>query len=265
MRVVVTVSALALAAALVLWPAAPRRTAALRRVDSPVRRRARAAPIVAVVGVVLAWLAPPPVVLAAALVAGTVASRRRHRAVRRQRQQQSAALQAALDVLVGELRTGVHPVTAFATAAGEVSGPVRDGMSAVAARARLGADVAAGLDDIAESSQLPIHWERLAACWRLAHAHGLSIATLMRTAQRDIVERERFSAHVEAAMAGPRATAAVLAGLPVAGIALGQLIGARPLAFLFNAGIGGWLLVVGVALACTGLMWSDRITERALK
>ncbi len=92
-----------------------------------------------------------------------------------------------------------------------------------------GADVAAGLDDAAAASHLPTHWRRLADCWRLAHAYGLSIATLMRTAQRDIVERERFSAHVDAAMAGPRATAAVLAGLPVAGIALGQLIGARPL------------------------------------
>ncbi|MGV0770926.1 type II secretion system F family protein [Mycobacterium syngnathidarum] len=260
-----TVSALALAAALVLWPATPRRTAALRRVDSPVRRRARAAPAVVLVGVVLAWLMPLPVALAGVVVAGTVAIRRRRRVARRLRQRESAAIQAALDVLVGELRTGVHPVTAFATAAGEVSGPVRQGMGAVAARARLGADVAAGLDDVAQSSQLPVHWERLAACWRLAHAHGLSIATLMRTAQRDIVERERFSAHADAAMAGPRATAAVLAGLPVAGMALGQLIGARPLAFLFGTDVGGALLVVGVLLACAGLMWSDRITERALR
>lgn len=260
-----TASALALAAALLLWPATPRRAAALRRVDSPVRRRVLATPVVVPVGVVVAWLVPLPVALAAAVVAGTVAIRRRRVAARRQRQQESGALQAALDVLVGELRIGVHPVTAFATAAGEVAGPVHHGMSAVAARARLGADVAAGLDDVAAGSQMPMHWERLASCWRLAHAHGLSIATLMRTAQRDIVERERFSSHVEAAMAGPRATAAVLAGLPVAGIALGQLIGARPLAFLCGAGVGGWLLVIGVLLACAGLMWSDRITEQALR
>jgi tight adherence protein B len=213
----------------------------------------------------VAWLVPLPVALAVAVISGTVVIRRRRRGIRLERQQESAALQAALDVLVGELRTGVHPVTAFGTAADEVSGPVQRGLSAVAARARLGADVAAGLEDVATASQLPMHWERLAACWRLAHAHGLSIATLMRTAQRDIVERERFSSHVEAAMAGPRATAAVLAGLPVAGIALGQLIGARPLAFLCGAGVGGWLLVIGVLLACAGLMWSDRITERALR
>ncbi|WP_077738682.1 hypothetical protein [Mycolicibacterium boenickei] len=71
-----TVSALALAAALVLWPATPRRTAALRRVDSPVRRM-RAAPVVVPAGVLLAWVMPLPVALAAAVVAGTVAIRRR--------------------------------------------------------------------------------------------------------------------------------------------------------------------------------------------
>ena len=260
-----TASALALAAALLLWPATPRRTAALRRLDAPDRRRVSTAPIAVAVGAALACAVPVTAVVAVALVAGTAALRRRHRAARRQRQRESAALQAALDVLVGELRTGVHPVNAFATAADEVSGPVHQGMSAVAARARLGADVAAGLDDAAAASHLPTHWRRLADCWRLAHAYGLSIATLMRTAQRDIVERERFSSHVDAAMAGPRATAAVLAGLPVAGIALGQLIGARPLEFLCGAGVGGWFLVVGVLLACAGLMWSDRITERALR
>lgn len=259
-----TTSALALAVALLLWPATPRRATALRRADRPSRRRVRAAPIVLMVGVVVAWLVPLPVAIAGAVVSGTVAIRRWGRGARLQRQQESAGLQAALEVLVGELRTGVHPVTAFGTAAGEVSGPVCHGMSAVAARARLGADVAAGLEDVAATSRLPMHWERLAACWRLAHVHGLSIATLMRTAQRDIIERERFSSHVEAAMAGPRATAAVLAGLPVVGIALGQLIGARPLAFLCGPGAGGWLLVIGVLLACAGLMWSDRITERAL-
>ncbi|WP_166906796.1 type II secretion system F family protein [Mycobacterium sp. DL440] len=260
-----TASALALAAALLLWPATLRRAAALRRADAPGRRQVRAAPIVAVLGVVVAWLFSLPAAVATAMVCGTVMVRRRRRAARRQRQQESAALQAALDVLVGELRTGVHPVNAFGTAAGEVTGPVHQGMGAVAARARLGADVAAGLEDVAAASQLPMHWERLAVCWRLAHAYGLSIATLMRTAQRDIVEHERFSSHVEAAMAGPRATAAVLAGLPVAGIALGQLIGAQPLTFLCGPGVGGWLLMIGVLLACTGLAWSDRITERAVR
>lgn len=255
-------AALALAAALMIWPAAPRRLSGPR---VPRRWRGWAVPVLALVCTVLAWALPVPVLLAAGAVLGTAALRRRRRTAQLRCHRESVALQAALEVLVGELRVGAHPVDAFSTAAQEVSGPVAEGMRAVAARARLGADVASGLEDAAGQSHLPMHWERLAVCWRLAQAHGLAIATLMRTAQHDIVERERFAVQVGAAMAGARATAAVLAGLPVVGIGLGQLIGADPVAFLLAPGIGGWLLVVGVLLACTGLLWSDRITAGVLR
>jgi tight adherence protein B len=133
----------------------------------------------------------------------------------------------------------------------------------VAARARLGADVTAGLRGVAETSALPAQWDRLAVCWQLASQHGLAMSTLMRAAQRDIVERQRFSGQVTSAMAGARATAAILAGLPVLSVVLGQLIGADPVAFLLAGHAGGWLLVVGMTLICSGLLWSDRITDRA--
>jgi tight adherence protein B len=256
----VTTAALALAAALLVWPAAPRR---LR--ERPRRPWRRPSAVVVAVLMVLAWVVPVPVAVAAGVVAGTVALRRRRRTIQGRRAAESVALQSALEVLVGELRVGAHPVTAFTVAAGEVSGRVADGMRAVAARARLGADVAAGLDDVASVSPLPMHWQRLAVCWRLAETRGLAVATLMQTAAQDIVERERFSSRVTAAMAGARTTAAMLAGLPVIGIALGQLIGAEPVAFLLAPGVGGWLLVVGVLLACTGLLWSDRIVAGALR
>ena len=83
-------------------------------------------------------------------------------------------------------------------------------------------------------------------CWRLASDNGLAIATLMRAAQRDIAERQRFSDRVSSSMAGARATAAILAALPALGVLLGQLIGARPLRFLLSGHAGGWLLLVGV-------------------
>ena len=161
---------------------------------------------------------PVTATLAAAILVGTLVLRRRRSIARRARAAEASALQGALDVLVGELRVGVHPVAAFDVAAREVDGPVATSLRAVAARARLGADVAAGLRSFAESSCLPAHWERLALFWRLAQTHGLAIATLMRAAHRDIVERERFSARVDAGMAGARTTAAVLAGLPLLGV-----------------------------------------------
>ena len=119
---------------------------------------------------------------------------------------------------------------AFAVAAGESDGTIGTALRAVAARAGLGADVGAGLRAVAGSTSVPAQWDRLAVCWQLAADHGLAMAALIRAAQRDIVERQRFTARVEAGLAGARATAAILAGLPLLGVLLGELIGAHPVA-----------------------------------
>jgi tight adherence protein B len=206
--------------------------------------------------------APPTTVVAMAAVTLTVVSRRRRRARRRQAAEESRALAAALDVLGGELRIGAHPVHAFEAAAGESSGVVRSALSGVAARARLGGDVATGLRAAASHSALGAQWDRLATCWQIAAEHGLPIAALVRAAQTDIVERQRFSERVDSSMAGARATAAILALLPVLGVFLGELIGAAPLAFLTGGGIGGGMLIAGTGLLCCGVAWAGRITDR---
>lgn len=256
-------AALLLAIALLIAPSAARGRLGLPW--RPVGGRALRRPcLVMVVGTAVILL-PVATVVAAALVTGAVVARRRQAGRRIRRRSEAAALRDALDVLVGELRVGAHPVTAFGVAAGEVDGPVAAALRAVASRGQLGADVVAGLRAAAGASELPGHWERLAVCWHLAQTHGLAIATLMLAAQRDIAERERFSAKFDAGLAGARATAAILAALPLFGIALGELIGADSVGFLLSGGVGGWLLVTGVALCCMGLWWSDRIASGALR
>jgi len=233
-----------------------------RRLLPPVSRGTARVPVVVGSAVLVVVLLPPAVVVAIGILAGTFSARRRRSRRARQRLADSQRLAAALETLVGELRVGAHPVTAFGVAAAECDGRVGDSLRAVAARARLGADVPAGLRAVASS--VPAQWNRLAVCWQLAAEHGLAISVLMRAAQRDIVDRQRFTARVEAGLAGARATAVILAALPVVGVLLGQLIGARPVAFLLGGGVGGWLLVVGVALMCVGLVWADRLTDRML-
>jgi tight adherence protein B len=257
-------AALPVSLALMVFPSSPR-----HRLTSaaPPRRRVRVSTrgagfATVCAAVAAAVLLPLTTVLAVAIVGATASLRCRRRRRMRCAMDEGRTLEAALDVLVGELRVGSHPVRAFCVAADETVGVVAVSLRAVAARARLGADVAAGLRAVARSSALPTHWDRLAVCWQLANDHGLAIATLMRTAQRDIAERQRFSARVASGMAGARTTAAILAGLPLLGVLLGQLIGARPLDFLLSGHAGGWLLVVGLTLACGGLLWSDRITGR---
>jgi tight adherence protein B len=255
-------AAFALSMSLVVLPSSPR-----RRLAPPGRVHPRLPPVaigwfIVCAGGAAVVLLPLTTVLAAAVLTATTLLRyRRHRRDRRG-MDESRALETAIDVLVGELRVGAHPARAFSVAADETDGPVAESCRAVAARARLGADVAAGLRSVAETSSLPAQWDRLAVCWQLACEHGLAMSTLMRAAQRDIAERQRFSGQVTSAMAGARATAAILASLPVLSMLLGQMIGADPVAFLLGGRAGGWLLVAGVTLVCCGLLWSDRIIHR---
>lgn len=169
---------------------------------------------------------------------------------------------AALELLTGELRVGAHPIAAFAAAASESSGGVGDALRGVASRAQLGADVPEGIRAAAATSPVPQYWNRLAVCWELAAEHGLPMSVLMRTAHRDIVDRQRFADRTHAALAGARATAGILASLPLLGVVFGQLIGANPLRFLLGGGLGGTVLIVGVTFICAGVVWADHILDR---
>lgn len=209
---------------------------------------------------VTAAVVTPAATVAGALTAVLATIRRRRNRRLRERRAQARGMVAALQTVVGELRAGAQPVRAFAAAAGESEGEVAAGLQALARRALLGADVAGAVDAIASASAVPAYWSRLEVCWRLATEHGLPMATLMRTAQEDLAERQRFADRLDAQLAGARATATILAGLPLIGVALGQLVGAHPMRFLL--GVGGWLLVVGVAFICVGVGWSDHLIDR---
>jgi len=206
--------------------------------------------------------ASPTVAVAAGLVTAAILRRRRRRIRDCRRRSEGEAMTTALDVLVGELRVGAHPLQAFAIAAAESPGKAGESLRAVVTRAQLGADVAAGLRASAADSSVPAYWDRLAVCWELAVRHGLAMSTLMLAAHRDIVGRRRYADQVHAGLAGTRATATILATLPFLGLTLGELIGARPVRFLLSGGGGGWLLVVGVGLVGIGVAWSDRIIDR---
>ena len=257
-----TAGLLFLAAALLVHPPAARGRLGL---GAPNRFRRRGLRAVAASGASAAALGalslPITVALSAALLVLTWHLRRRRRIAQRRAQQEGRALNSALELLTAELRAGAHPVRAFEAAAGETAGSVGAGLRTVAARAGLGADVPAGLRAAAAESRSGAHWQRLAACWELASQQGLPIGVLMRTAQLDIAERQRYWAQVDAAMAGARATATILASLPVLGVVLGELLGASPTTFLSRGG-GGWVLFVGVLLLCAGVLWAGRITDR---
>ena len=203
---------------------------------------------------------------AAAMVASTATACRRVSRARGAAAAAATDLSDALGILVAELRAGAHPADAVQAAADTragVAGDVVRALAMVAATARLGGDVPAALRS-AGPAQLRCWWDRLAAAWWLAEQHGIALADVLDAVRCDTEHRVRFAAEVQARLAGPRATAAVLAGLPLLGLALGQAVGAAPLRVLCVTPMGHLLLVIGTALACAGAWWSMRLISGAV-
>lgn len=213
----------------------------------------------AVAGLSVVGIGP---LLAAVMVAGTVLVRMRRARGDRRRAVERAALAEGLEAVVGELRVGAHPSTAAAAAASDTPGAVGRAFAVCSARSRLGGSAAEGLRD--PDAAVADELSRIADAWQVAERHGLALAELVSAARSDLLSRIRFRARTTAALAGARATATVLAGLPLLGIVLGQLLGAAPLRVLLGHGMGTVLLPLGTALLCAGLLWTDAITRRVL-
>ncbi|AVH21188.1 hypothetical protein [Nocardia cyriacigeorgica] len=199
---------------------------------------------------------------AAVLLAATLIFRGRRSARDRRHAAECGYLLDALESVIGELRVGAHPSRAAETAAGDAKGIAAQVFAVGAARSRLGGSGADGL--CRPESVIAAELDRVAEAWRVAEHHGLALAELLGAARVDLIGRIRFRGRTTAALAGAKATATVLAGLPLLGVGLGQLMGAAPLEVLFTAPAGAILLPLGTALACAGLLWSDEITRRVL-
>jgi tight adherence protein B len=180
--------------------------------------------------------------------------RRKERVERGARQ----AIAEGLAAFVAELRSGADPARAALGAAEDAEPPAAEVFATVAATAQRGGDVEKALENN-ESAHAGVR--QLARAWRLSGDHGVPLADVLEAVRDDLRRRAGFVRHVHARMEGPRASAAVLAALPVLGVLLGELTGSHPLGVLTGSGIGQVLLVVGVALVCAGLRWSARLTK----
>ncbi|MBJ8340146.1 secretion protein F [Antrihabitans sp. YC3-6] len=200
--------------------------------------------------------------LAAAMVVLLFRRRRATASRDEQMQVERRKLLDGIDIVIGELKIGAHPAAAAEAAAAECSGVVATVLAVAAARSRLGGSGADGIE--AADTAITAELGRIGHAWRVAETHGLALAELLTAARTDILGRLRFRSRTESSLAGARATGTVLAGLPVLGILLGQLMGAAPLTVLLGGGTGGVLLVVGTAFACVGLLWTDAITSKVV-
>ncbi|WSN11621.1 hypothetical protein OG792_01385 [Micromonospora sp. NBC_01699] len=225
-----------------------RRIAAPGWVDgAPKRVVVVVAGFAAVVGAVLAG----PVAGFAALAYGGLAvraalRRRTGRAAERARRRQLDKLCA----LAADLRAGLPITNAFAPDPDSVPpagtpSPARTTSTATGPAERI--------DGLAR------------AAVRLAEQTGAPLADLLERIEADARAMDRGLAAAAAQAAGARATAMLLAGLPLGGIALGYGIGVDPLAVLLRTPIGAGCAVGAILLQLAGLAWADRLAGSALR
>jgi len=163
----------------------------------------------------------------------------------RRKQKSSDGEGEVLRAFIAELRTGQPTHAAFCSAqAGYVAWP-----RALRA-AQWGADV---------SEPLREENPALAACWQVNARTGAPLIPMIEQLVESRTEDARTRTALAAALAGPRATARMLALLPVIGIALGTLLGTQPLTWLWGPGLPAFL--AGGILAAAGAWWTRSITQ----
>jgi tight adherence protein B len=189
---------------------------------------------------------------ALALARMVAVSRRAEEAARRRR-----SVVDFCEALVGELSAG-QPVLA----ALERSVWVWPEAAPVLATARLDGDLPGALRGLSASPGAE-SLAHLAAAWRLCAATGGGLASaaglVLDSARADAAALRQVEGEVSAA----RATARLVAVLPVVVLSAGEGLGARPWAFLVGRPAGVVCLGSGLALLLAGLAWIERIAVAA--
>jgi tight adherence protein B len=234
MRADAMVAGLAAAAAVALAMRAPARTAC-RRLDPwwP-------AALLAGGGMLLATTTPPVAVLAA-VAAGVALASRRFSGVRRERREAARTADRVVEtceVVAAELAAGQAPLVALRRAASDW--PV---LAPAAEAAELGGDQAAALAELA--SRPGAHDLRLvAAAWAVASRTGGGLADALDRVALAIRGRRATRRVVESELASARATARLVAALPLVMLLLG-------------AGDGGsWRFLTGIRWGWPAWCWA---------
>lgn len=198
------------------------------------------------------WMAGP--LLAVACVAALGG-----RALWRSRRRRAAAAAVAdqvletCELLAAEIAAGQPPGRALGHAA--QAWPV---LAPAAEVAHLGGDLPASLRELAH---LPGAGELrlVGAAWEVAHRSGSGLADALDRVCATVRADRATRRVVESELASARATARLIAALPLLVVLLGAGAGGSTWAFLTGPPIGWVCLVAGLALGLLGLWWIERI------
>jgi tight adherence protein B len=212
----------------------PLATARERLMSAPVRVVGAASAVVALLGLGLGGPVAG-VALAAYAALGLAVLRRRWLG-----QARTAARRDALD--------------AVASLAADLAAGLPVGPAVAAAAPVLRRAVAVGADAVTV-----VH--RLDVAVRVAESSGAPLAGVLDRLDGDLRAADRARGVATAQAAGARASAGLLAALPVAGIALSSVLGVDALAVLLHTTVGAAALLVAVGLQVAGLLWAARLAR----
>lgn len=246
------------AAGLALWLALPPHT----RLDRGLRMHRMAWPLASALAALLLVHTLRGTRLALGLIGLGVALGVQH-LVARARQAREADRLAGLvlgvcEGMAADLAAGQTPEAALARAAAEWPP-----LAAAATAARLGGDVPGVLHGLAGNRGAE-GLRAVAAAWQVAQRAGSGLTPALREVVVGLRERRRTSKTVASELASARATAHLMALLPVGVLLLGTGVGGDPVGFLLGTTPGLCCLGLGAALALAGLFWLQHISDGVL-
>ncbi|WP_322937600.1 type II secretion system F family protein [Nocardioides bizhenqiangii] len=225
------------------------------------RQRGRASYGVVAAGVagVGWWLVDEPRLLvlgvvggAAVLAAGRLVARRRADRAAAQVRGQVVEL---CDGLQAELAAGQTAPTALERVAAEWPALQPATRSAAA-----GGDVPTALRELASApgaGDLRV----VAAAWQVAHRTGHGLADALARVAQELRDAEQTRRVVTGELASARATARLVACLPLVALLMGSGAGADPWAFLLGHPVGLACLAGGVGCGIAGLAWIEALAR----
>lgn len=157
------------------------------------------------------------------------------------------------DALAGELRAGQPPQRAL-----EHCAATWPELAPAAGAARLGADVPAALRRLGRRPGARGLID-LAAAWQVSAGSGAGLARALTRVAESARHAHAARGVVASELASARATAWLVALLPLVSLTMGAGLGGDPWHFLLDTTPGVACLAVGVALELCGLAWVDRI------
>jgi tight adherence protein B len=229
----------------------------------PPEVRRRAWPVLLPVALLPVLVLGPvvPLLAAAAVLAATRATtaHRRRAAAAGER----AGAVEALGALAAELSAGRTPPDALRAAAAVAAGPAAEALRSAAAAGELGGDVPAVLASPPVATVVAPTLRSLAACWSVCGSSGSGLASAVQRLEEGLRADQAQRRAVQAELAGPRATALLLAVLPGGGLLMAGALGADPLRMLLQTPLGLFCLAAGLGLDALGLLWTNRLVSRA--